>query len=176
MKKTLLAVGIFVSCLAALGTDLFACGDKFLVVSRGTRFQRATAARQSAKILVYANPTSPLLKALEKVGVDDALRKAGYQPIAVADTNELEQALRQGGWDLVLTDLADGTAVRGRLQGDRAPMVLPIVYNATGSEIAQAKKDYQRVIKGPFKSQAFLEAVDDALALRGKLLKTKSAV
>ena len=97
MKKVLLAVGILASYLAVSGTDLLACGDKFLVVSRGTRFQRAGAARQPAKILVYANPNSPLLKALEKVGVDDTLRKAGYQPIAVADTSELEQALRQGG-------------------------------------------------------------------------------
>jgi hypothetical protein len=77
----------------------------------------------------------------------------------------------------VLADLGDGTTVRGRLQGiSSAPMVLPVVYNATGTEIAQAKKDYQRVLKGPIKSQAFLEAIDDALALRDKLLRAKSSV
>jgi len=98
MKKRLLAVGLLV--LANAGTDLLACGDKFLVISRGTRFQRAAAARQPANILVYANPASTLPKALEKVMVDATLRKAGYKPTSVSDANALEQALRQGGWFL----------------------------------------------------------------------------
>jgi DNA-binding NtrC family response regulator len=175
MKKRLLAVGVLVSCAAAGGADLLACGDKFLVVSRGTRFQRAATARQPANILVYANQASTLSTTLEKAKFDATLRKAGYRPTSVAGPNELEQALRQGGWDLVVADLADSTIVRGQLQGDRAPMVLPIVLNATGSEMAQAKKDYQRVLKGPIKSQALLEAIDDALALREKLRSKTTA-
>jgi hypothetical protein len=175
MTKRLLVVGFLVAA-GAVG-DLIACGDKFLVASRGTRFQRASIARTPAKILVYANPASSLPRALERAMVDDTLRKAGYRPTSVSAPGELDQALRQGGWDLVLADLGDGTTVRGRLQGiSSAPMVLPVVYNATGTEIAQAKKDYQRVLKGPIKSQAFLEAIDDALALRDKLLRAKSSV
>lgn len=169
MKTRLLVVAILVLSSAGVSGDLLACGEKFLVVSRGTRFQRATVSRQPAKILVFVNPASTLPKALEKASVDDTLRKAGYQPTSVAAQNELEQALRQGGWDLIVADLADSAAVRGWLQGGAAPMVLPVVLSATGTEIAQAKKDYQRVVKGPIKSQAFLEAVDDALALREKL-------
>ena len=53
-------------------------------------------------------------------------------------------------------------------------MVVAVVLNATGTELAQAKKDYQRVVKGPIKSQAFLEAIDDAVALREKLKATAS--
>jgi hypothetical protein len=169
MTKTLLAAGILVSCVATSGADLFACGDKFLVVSRGTRFQRASVARQPARILVYTNPTSTLPKALEKAAVDATLRKAGYQPTSVSGASELDQAIRQGGWDVIVADLADSSTVRGRIQGADAPMVLPVVLNATGTELAQAKKDYQRVLKGPIKSQAFLEAIDDAVALREKL-------
>lgn len=175
MRHKLLVAALLV--LSVAGTDLLACGDKFLVVSRGTRFQRAAIVRQPANILVYANPSSTLPKALEKAEVDETLRKAGYRPTSVSDPRELDQALRKGGWDLVVADLADGTVVRGRLQGGgKAPMVLPVVYRATGSEIAQAKKDYPRVLKGPVKSQAFLEAIDDALALREKLLQAKSTV
>jgi hypothetical protein len=48
------------------------------------------------------------------------------------------------------------------------------VLNATGTQLAQAKKDYQRVVKGPVKSQAFLEAIDDAVELRIKLRATVS--
>jgi hypothetical protein len=172
MKQRLLVVGTLL--LTVTGGDLLACGDKFLVMSRGTRFQRASAARQPANILVYANPLSGLPKALERVMVDETLRKAGYTPTLVKATADLDQALKQGGWDLVVADLGDSATLRARLQGTSAPMLMPVAYNVTGTELAQAKKDYQRVIKGPVKTQSFLEAVDDALALREKL-RGKSA-
>jgi hypothetical protein len=169
MQKPLLAVGIAVIGFSMTGADLAACGDKFLVMSRGTRFQRAAVARQPANILVYTNPSSALPKALAKVLQDDILRKAGHRPTTVSDPSQLEQALRQGGWDLVVADLDDSAVMRGQLRGPAAPMIMPVAYNVTGAVVAQAKKDYLRVVKGPVKSQAFLDAVDDALALRQKL-------
>ncbi len=173
MRKTWLAVGVLL-CAATWGADLLACGDKFLVVSRGTRFQRAGLARKGANILVYASASSTLSTTLAKAEPDTTLLKAGYMPTLAQGASELDEALRQGGWDLVVADLTDSTAVRGRLQGNKGPMILPVLLNATGTELAQAKKDYQRVLKGPVKSQAFLQAVDDALALKEKL-RTKSA-
>ncbi|MGH8673780.1 MAG: hypothetical protein ACREVG_05675 [Burkholderiales bacterium] len=173
MQKTLLALGILIIYGISSG-ELLACGDKFLVASRGTRYQRADQARHAASILIYLPPSSSLPKAFARVS-DDVTRKAGYRLINVSDTNELEQALRQGGWDLLLTDLADSQAVRARVTGAAAPMVVPVAYQATGTELAQAKKDYQKVLKGPIKTYAFLAAIDDALALRAKLLKSKTA-
>ena len=172
MRKTLLALGVLF--IYGIGSgELFACGDKFLVASRGTRYQRAGQAGQAATILIYLNASSTLPKAFEKVS-DETVRKAGYRLTSVANPNELEQALRQGGWDLVSTDLADSATVRGRVQGAGAPMVVPVAYNVTGTELAQAKKEYQRVLKGPIKTHAFLAAIDDVLALRTKLLKSKT--
>ena len=47
MKKTLLVVGILI--LYGIGSgELLACGDKFLVASRGTRYQRAGQARHGS--------------------------------------------------------------------------------------------------------------------------------
>ena len=175
MKRTLLAVGILV--LYGIGSgELLACGDKFLVASRGTRYQRADQARRGASILVYMHPTSTIPKAFERVS-EDATKKAGYSVTRVSNANELEQALRQGGWDVLLADLADSPAVRGRVQssGSDAPLLVPVAYGVTGTEIAQAKKEYQRVLKGPIKTYAFLAAMDDVLALRQKLLKSKTA-
>lgn len=73
-----------------------------------------------------------------------------------------------------MTDLADTQSVRGRVTGASAPLLVPVVYQATGTELAQAKKDYQRVLKGPIKTHAFLAALDDVLAFRAKL-RTKVA-
>ena len=172
MKKRLVVAGLL--ALTAAGSDLFACGDKFLVISRGTRFQRAGVARQPAKILVYANPNSALPKALERAKVDATLRKVGYEPTSVSAPADLDRALRQGGWDLVLVAASDSRAIRSRLSGSGAPMIVPVLHAPTGSEVAQAKKDYPHVIKGPIKSQKFLAEIDDALALRERLLKAKS--
>lgn len=168
MKTGVIAAGLLVLAGTGVGGDLLACGDKFLVLSRGTRFQRAATARPPAAILVYANPASALQKALANLPIEETLRKAGYRPTSVANANELDTALRKGGWDLVLVDVADGQAVTSRIQGETAPVVLPVVYNATGSEVAQVKKQYMCVLKSPTKSQSFLDSIDEALALRPK--------
>jgi CheY-like chemotaxis protein len=168
MKTRLVAAGLLMLAGIGAGDGLLACGDKFLVLSRGTRFQRATTARLPAEILAYANPESVLLKALANLPIEQTLRKAGYHFTSVANGNDLDTALRKGGWDLVLVDVADGQAVTSRIQGERAPVVLPVVYNATGSEVAQVKKQYQCVLKSPIKTQSFLDSIDEALALRSK--------
>jgi hypothetical protein len=166
MKTTLLVVG----CLLAVPVaDLLACGEKFLVVSRGTRFQRAAPAREPAAILVYVNPASTLPRALERVPVEATLRRVGYRPTTVSSPADLDRALRQGGWDLIVAALSDSTTLHARLQGGDAPMILPVLYGETGTAVAQARKQFPHVLRGPIKNQMLLEAVDDALALRRRL-------
>jgi DNA-binding NtrC family response regulator len=157
--KRWLVVGLLV--LAGLGpaNDLSACGDKFLIISRGTRFQRA-AFRRPANILIYSDSNSTLTQSLGNVPVAATLSKAGYRTTSVSGALELENALRSGGWDLVVTDLADGAALRGRVQGPNAPLVLPVAFKPTKQDLNQAKKDFKVVVKGPIKSQYFLDVVD----------------
>jgi hypothetical protein len=167
MTKRMLFAGFLLLGATATGRDLLACGDKFLVVGRGTRFQRASA-RIPASILVYANPTSNLPKALANLPVDATLRKAGYKPTTVTSSTDLDTALGRGGWDLVVADVADTQALTARLHGGSGPLMLPVVYNATNSELAQARKQYAHVLKSPTKNQSFLDAIDDVLAARPK--------
>jgi hypothetical protein len=154
--------------------DLLACGDKFLVISRGTRFQRPSSARSAADILIYATAASTLPKSLARIQQDDTLRKAGYRPVIVENTSELEQALTMGTWSLLIVDLPEARTIRDHVRGTGAPMLLPVALSPTGTEIAEAKKDFQRVVKGPIKSQAFLMEIDDALALRQKLQRIRT--
>jgi CheY-like chemotaxis protein len=145
---------------------LLACGEKFLMRSRGTRFQRATPARTPASILVYANPALNLPKALANVPVDATLRKAGYRPTTVTSPEEFQAAMGRGGWDLVLLDVADAIVVPRPGPNANSPIVLPVTFNATKSELAAAKKQHQRVLNTPIKNQSFLDAIDHALADR----------
>jgi hypothetical protein len=165
MKGKPILVLVLWGLLAA--SDVFACGNKFLVASRGTRFGKVAVARQDATILVYANPDSTMPRAMAKVPIETVLVEAGYQPTIVADPDEFNQALRQGEWDLVLADLNDSDAVRERM-GDAAPMVVPVLYEPTKSDMQLAKQEYESVIKAPVKSQRFLESVDEAVFMSGE--------
>lgn len=175
MRRISLAVILVLG--VCMSRDLLACGDKFLVISRGTRFQNAASTKSTADILIYASSKSTLPQSLERIQKEDSLRKAGYRPVIVENTNELDQALKMASWSLVIVDLSEARTIRDHVRGSSAPMVLPVALSPTGTEIAQAKKEFQRVVKGPIKSQAFLMEVDDALAAREKLeklLKTKA--
>ena len=63
MKMQRLAA-VLALCWCGIGTSgaVLACGDKFLMPSRGSRFQQAPMERMPASILFYANPSSPLLQ------------------------------------------------------------------------------------------------------------------
>jgi hypothetical protein len=151
---------------ACVGTDLLACGDKFLVVSRGTRFERAPLARQNVGVLLYANPASDVSKTLAILSVEATLRKAGYRPLSVSDLNQFDKALREGSWELVVVDLADAPAASARVEGKRAPLVLPVAINSTRAALMEAKRRYSGVINSPTRGQAFVDAIDDAIELR----------
>src|SRR5262245_2815000 len=102
------AIVIVFMAVSATG-DLLACGDKFLVPTRSVRIGLTPAVRQEAAVLFYVNPATALPAVLAKLSVDPAVRKAGYRPTLVATAEELDQRLREGRWDVVLIDLADGS-------------------------------------------------------------------
>jgi len=164
MKTRLVAVTVLLFCAIGQGGPLLACGEKFLMRSRGTRFQRAPLARISASILIYANPALNLTRALAGVSVDATLRKAGYRPTTVTSQKEFQSALARGGWDLVLLDVGDSDAAIARSPVPNAPVVLPVMFNASKADLAAAKKQHPHVVKGPLKGQSLVEAIDDALA------------
>ncbi len=168
MKTKLFLVIALVALGLSASSELFACGNKFLVASRGTRFGKAPIAREEASILVYANPASVLSDVIGAVPVEEILVEAGYQPTTVTDPKELDLALQAGEWDLVLADFSDSAGLRDRLSGIDGPIVVPVLYEPTRPVMAQAKKDYERVVKAPIKSQRFLQTIDDAVALRSR--------
>lgn len=146
-------------------TEALPCGNKFLVASRGTRFDQPPVSREAAAVLVYAPPGSVLSEALGDVPIGSVLEEAGYLPITVGDSDQLAQALDEGDWDLVLADLADGESLRARLE-DRPGTVLLAVSREIGRrELAEAEKSYDQVIELPLKHWRLLRIVDYAVAM-----------
>src|SRR5437870_2573625 len=116
------------------------CGDKFLVSSRGTRYQRAPVAYGPAAILIYTNPASQVPKALASVSVASTLSRVGYRPTLAGNAAEFETMLSRGGWDLVLVGMADAQAVSQRVKSNAT--VLPVVL--TAEDLKQTRKQYPR--------------------------------
>jgi hypothetical protein len=173
MKIRLVVVtALMLGGLSAAGDSLYACGEKFLMRGRGTRYQRATPMRKPASILVYANPALNLPKSLANVPVDTTLRRAGYKPTTVTSAGELAGALGRGGWDLVVVDLADSSVVT-QAPKVQPTVVLPVVLNPTSQEFAAARKRHPHLLKAPVKSRTFLDAVDEALADRSSDEKSR---
>ena len=166
MKKSFSDVSLTLLIVLGCAQFLPACGDKFLVYNRGTRFQRAPGAREHASILIYTNPASEASRQLVSAPADVTLQKAGYRPTTVRTAVEFEKALKQGGWDLVLVGLSDAQAVSQRVQG--ASCVVPVVLDRDTAEVKQARKLYPVILRAPARAQALLATIDEALSYRSR--------
>ena len=111
MKTRLLVVGLL-AAVAGLGAaaDALGCGDKFLVGSRGTRYQRPRNAR-AASILIYAVPESAFSSALKKVKADSVLKHEGHRSTTVGSLDQLTALLAGGRFD-VESSPGQGTRLR----------------------------------------------------------------
>src|SRR5258708_6435895 len=79
MQKTVALSLAFLATIASPSHALSACGDKFLLVGRGVRFQRAYAAIRPASILIVLPPKSVKSAAVRDSGLRKALTMAGHR-------------------------------------------------------------------------------------------------
>lgn len=132
-----------------LGGDLLACGDKFLVAGRGTRYQRPKNAR-AASILIYANPSSDLPTVLRKLRVENALKQEGHRSATVASFEQLSTILQSGRFDVVLAS------------GDDAATVEQLLGEAPDAAVVLTVSPRQRSV---------LEAIDKAVERRDRNIR-----
>jgi hypothetical protein len=142
--------------------DLSACGDKFLVPSRGMRFELTPTARQRAAVLLYVRPASSLEGTLSRLGVDATLRRAGYRPVLATDPSELDRLLHEKSWDVVLLEL--GAGADANLPWVAPPPAVIAVASKSNPPTDVAKKQCSAVLKSPSRSQAFVDAFDVVIA------------
>lgn len=163
---TLAFLGIASLCA---GTSLLACGDKFLVAGRGARFQRGTT---RATVLIYAPPASALSGAFGKLPVDHVLSRAGYHTAVAASAEELGRILKDSAPGIVLVDIADARTVEKHTSaGSSAPVILPVLRDASRLELAEARKIWGVVLKSPASGDSLLDALDEAVGLHAKVKK-----
>lgn len=146
MNNQIRLVGLVAMVALVLGGDLLACGDKFLVAGRGTRYQRPKTAR-AASVLIYANPASGLPATLRKVKVDAVLKHEGHRATTAETFEQLSALLAGGRFDVIVTSTSVAADVEKLLAGDPTKGVV-------------------LALNEPAKEQTFLRAIDKAVELR----------
>jgi len=169
--RSAITAALVIASVANIPGVLTACGDKFLVPVRATRYTTPPPKRESAALLVYASPSSEMARMMNRHSVARTLQKAGYQVTETASEPQLASALSQRRWDLIVMDFDDLGLVAGR-DGTFVTALLPVSYNLRGTQWTNARQQYPRLVNRPEKAQNWLEAVDAALestrAARGR--------
>jgi Response regulator containing CheY-like receiver, AAA-type ATPase, and DNA-binding domains len=169
MRVAALAFCVTVAVAHAMTSDMLACGDKYLVLGRGTRFERGAHARTAASILLYADPSSAVGRAFADLGVGSVLQRAGYHATSVNTATDLDRVLRDTKFDVILVDVGQAADLEQRIgAAPHAPILVPTVYNPSGNELKQLRQRYQCVLKSPAGRESLLDTVDEAVALRMK--------
>ena len=155
MKRRRVFVMLAVVLVVGVSADLLACGDKFLIGGRGTRYQRPKNAR-AASVLIYADPASAVAATIKKAKVESLLKLEGHRATRVQTLGELSTIVSSGRFDVILT--ADSTSAE----------VQKLV--ATGPDAAVVVAIDELV-----KNRSLLQAIDKAVLQRDQSLK-KTAV
>lgn len=160
MKRRIVVVVFLAVAGSWTGGDLLACGEKFLVAGRGTRYQRPKNFRP-ASVLIYANPSSGLDAALRKLPVEWVLKREGHRSTSVTTPEQLSAILEGGRFDVVLAASDDATAVE-RLLGGRpdAPIVLTFCVKGQEKPVAEGAAC---TLSAPPKEHRLLAAIDKAV-------------
>jgi len=162
MKRRIGLVGLLIAVGLWMGTDLLACGDKFLVAGRGTRYQRPKNAR-AASVLIYANPSTGLQAALKRIPLESVLKHEGHRSTTVEAPDQLSAILASGRFDVVLVAGDDAAAVEELLgRSADAPIVVAFCVKAAGQEQRAFDKGAS-CLKTPPKEGSLLEAIDKAV-------------
>ena len=148
MRRTVVVVIVMLSLGAA---DMLACGDKFLIAGRGTRYQRPKNAR-AASVLIYADPASAAAAALKRAKVESLLKLDGHRATKVQTLQELSTIVASGRFDVILTANSESPHVQRLVQASPdAAIVLSV------DELV--------------KNRSLLQAIDKAVVERDNHLK-----
>jgi hypothetical protein len=161
-----------VALLMGDSRPLQGCGDKFVLVGRGVKFQRAYAAVYPASILIYAQGRRDAAKAIRDPRLQTDLKLAGHRVRVVEDDAALASALQSDRVDLVLTDVAD--AERASKEGASSrwkPTVLPVMYEPTKEQAKDIEARYKCGLKSSDRPDRYLATIDDAMKVRAEQKK-----
>lgn len=161
MTKTLTAWALAAGLLAGAAAGVEACGDKFLRVGRGARYQGGYVAIRPACILLYARPGSELAATMRELA--PALQRAGHHPVVLEDSGAMAAAMSRDHPNLILASIEDiGTLTKAVAESPRTDVLPLLLHPSTGAREA-ALRDYHHVAESPGRKQDLLAHIDEVM-------------
>jgi hypothetical protein len=170
MKRIGLLVVVVAVGVPALFSVAHACGDKFLVVGRGAKFQRVYASVYPGKVLIFARPSTGQA-AIREPQLHKALRQAGHSVSVIEDWKLLEQALRTVPVDVVLVDVGEAEKLQSVISS--SPTNPDALYVASPSQ--PTPKQFVCKLKASDRSVRFLDEIENVMKARARRAKNASS-
>jgi hypothetical protein len=152
-----------------LTSDALACGDKYVILGQGVRFQRAYAAAHPANILLFLKSGSKWSAQENRERLVTVLRLVGHHPDTVATIGELQAALGTNKYDVILTEFgteADVTAVAR--DSSVHPTVVPVVLDPTRDQMKQLQVNDACAVQLSKRSHELLTVINVVMEQRSK--------
>ncbi len=146
-----------------------ACGDKFLLASRGAKFRQAYAAIYPASVIVFARPERSSAKAMRDPRFLADLKQAGHRVSLIDDERALSRALQADRIDVLLTDAADADQVATRANAaPTKPRILPVMFKPTKEAAKAVEARYETCLKSDDRPGRYLATIDEMMKARKK--------
>lgn len=162
-----IAAALVVLAVGSLGSEaLSACGDKFVLLGRGVRFQRAYAAIHPAAILLVIPPKSVKNAAVRDSRLQSALKLAGHR-VDVVQAASLADALGRARYDIIVAERDDAIDIADLVPVmPRKPTILGVLEKPTAADLAAARQRLDGVITTPQPLGDILRLLDDVMKAR----------
>ena len=164
MKKLLVFLVILAGVAVSSDAVLQACGSKFLVSSRGARYQRILASIKPTNILWYYEQDENTPEDEQwNPDTEKWLNQIGHTLELTVDADSFLGAAKNGEFDVLLVNVEEARELQTEM-ASLAPdaAVLPILTFPTRSQYTQARKEFGIVMKLPTTSPKFLAAIEKA--------------
>ena len=168
MKILVTAALIAVTILGFGSGVVSACGDKFLTVGRGVRFQHAYAAIHPASILIVLPPKSVKDAAVRDARLVTALKMAGHRVETVQKPANLMEALARSPRHIVLVERADAPALRDAVASSGQPKasIISVLEGASSDATLGHQPSSDYVLRTPQTLSQILNLLDDVMKAR----------
>lgn len=166
LRLALIVIALSIT-VPALFQVAYACGDKFLMVGRGAKFQQAYASVNPGNVVIFARPNTDKKAAIRDPQLHKALKQAGHTLNVIEDRSLFEQALRNTSVDVVLVDVTEAAALQGLF--DAAPAHPKALYVASPSAASKAaEKQFMCPLKSSDRSLKYLDEIENVMKARRK--------
>ena len=164
-------VAIFVGCLTLVGSrsqTVSACGDKFVLVGRGVRFEQAYAAIHPASILIVLPAKNVKSAAVRDSHLATALKMAGHHVEVVQQPANLADVVGRSRRDIILVEQTDASAFQDIAvpAGQPKPSIVGVVENPSPAALTEARRQLEYVLATPSPIARILNLMDDVMKAR----------